>query len=264
MAESEWLDTTILAECTLKPWSERIYRDALKQRDVATPEYAVKELKRGILQYYVWAHNILVERCSAQGLQARVNAVFRQRYRQAAVNHVFANLWDGSETLGGLVETYGAEAGLDHVRGLQLKAFFADRIFDAWNERYQLGPRTLPLACYVDVAPQYHRTGTIETPQKACAADCCLAALLAERATDTKLARRANSEIDPQRDEHRKRSKALKRAAKGRSLDDRSCRDLGDAVFAVFAPHTVLTTNLRDIGPLCAALGKTAVDPSEV
>ena len=50
---------------------------------------------------------------------------------------------------------------------------------------------------------------------------------------------------------------------KGRASD---CRNLGDAVFAFFAPNTsaILTTNIRDHRPLAAAVGKTAISPKEV
>lgn len=49
----------------------------------------------------------------------------------------------------------------------------------------------------------------------------------------------------------------------GDALTDSQCRDLGDAVFALLAPHdsVILTTNLKDHEPLASALGKTAQLP---
>ena len=43
-------------------------------------------------------------------------------------------------------------------------------------------------------------------------------------------------------------------------MSDKTCRDLGDAVYAFFAPpdSVVLTTNIRDHRPLAEALGKQA------
>lgn len=65
--------------------------------------------------------------------------------------------------------------------------------------------------------------------------------------------------------ENRSRRNALKvLEAKGpTAFPKRKCRALGDAYFAAMCPPgaKVLTTNIVDFEPLCAALGKTAVRP---
>ncbi len=45
--------------------------------------------------------------------------------------------------------------------------------------------------------------------------------------------------------------------------DEKTCRSLGDAIFAFFAPAdaAILTTNERDHRPLAAALGKSVDTP---
>jgi hypothetical protein len=46
-------------------------------------------------------------------------------------------------------------------------------------------------------------------------------------------------------------------------FSDSLCRSLGDAVFALRAPHdcVILTTNIKDHAPLAQAIGKVAVEP---
>jgi hypothetical protein len=67
--------------------------------------------------------------------------------------------------------------------------------------------------------------------------------------------------------EHRRRSQAMSDIRrKGPPVSQKQCRDLGDAVFAFFAPpeSTILTTNLRDLRPLAETLGKACKSPNEV
>jgi hypothetical protein len=66
-----------------------------------------------------------------------------------------------------------------------------------------------------------------------------------------------------QKPENQKRAKALKEAIRGREITEATCRSLGDAIFAFFAPidSVILTTNDRDHRPLAAALGKTVEIP---
>ena len=70
----------------------------------------------------------------------------------------------------------------------------------------------------------------------------------------------------PSKPENQRRRKVLKemyRIPKRYVVTNQACRDLGDAIFALFAPadSTVLTTNLKDHLPLAQALGKTATEP---
>ena len=79
--------------------------------------------------------------------------------------------------------------------------------------------------------------------------------------------RQASSKLPP-KTENTRRAQALRELIRKpkRKVDDKTCRALGDAVFAFFAPSdaVVLTTNLKDHGPLAEALGKRAITPSEL
>ena len=67
------------------------------------------------------------------------------------------------------------------------------------------------------------------------------------------------------RKEDRERRKILKQLINTPKLPltREGCRALGDAVFAFFCPEdaVVLTTNIRDHGPLTKAIGKRAERP---
>jgi hypothetical protein len=69
----------------------------------------------------------------------------------------------------------------------------------------------------------------------------------------------------PTKLETQKRRKALRQLYRtpGRVLDEEQCIALGDAVFAFQCPKdaVILTTNIKDHGPLAAAVGVSAVKP---
>jgi hypothetical protein len=70
---------------------------------------------------------------------------------------------------------------------------------------------------------------------------------------------------DPSRRENVKRAQVLRHVVRtpDRLITDGQCRSIGDAVFAFLAPpdSVILTTNIRDHGPLAAAIGKHAEEP---
>jgi Fe-S-cluster-containing dehydrogenase component len=72
-------------------------------------------------------------------------------------------------------------------------------------------------------------------------------------------------DAQPTKDENVKRSQVLHDLVRlpNQKLTPKQCRHLGDAIFAYFCPvdATILTTNIKDLGPLAAALGKKAETP---
>ena len=73
-----------------------------------------------------------------------------------------------------------------------------------------------------------------------------------------------NALMEVRREDYRRR-RALRNlvSARPQLLTDSPCRDLGDAVFALFCPKdaVILTTNTKDHGPLAEALGKGVQSP---
>jgi hypothetical protein len=99
---------------------------------------------------------------------------------------------------------------------------------------------------------------------------CAAAAYMFDNKSDLKkmIAALHPGGLDPRianKNETGQRRKALKELeSRGpASFDKRRCRALGDAYFAAMCPAAsiVVTTNMQDYVPLCAALGKQAQEP---
>jgi len=152
--------------------------------------------------------------------------------------------------------------------GTEIRIALKTLILKAWVKRTRIGSLTQSLACYSDIGPSVGRDGFIEIPEKLCnTMDCSLRQLLqSDRAALEKL--RTISDAQSPSAEAARRSKVLTHLLKKGNdrLSPSDCRNLGDAVFAFFAPNTsaILTTNIRDHRPLAAAVGKTAISPKEV
>ena len=106
----------------------------------------------------------------------------------------------------------------------------------------------------------------LELPPPACIVrgECALAERLKADLSSLESLRDAN-DVMPQNSEKERRGRSLRRLTRTtkKDLDEKHCRNLGDAVFAFFAPDDteILTTNAKDHGPLAAALGKTVSTP---
>jgi len=72
-------------------------------------------------------------------------------------------------------------------------------------------------------------------------------------------------EAQTQKPENQRRYQALPGIIRNprKPITEKVCRDLGDAIFAFFAPvdSVILTTNPGDHAPLAGALGKTVETP---
>jgi hypothetical protein len=122
------------------------------------------------------------------------------------------------------------------------------------------------LPCYTETEPQLDKFGLFDLKPRNCSPDqeCSLASQLKSQPKLLKALRDAIPE-DSSRNEDQKRRKALKQLIKhpGMILDRDACRHLGDAIFAFFCPEgaVVLTTNIRDHGPLAESISKKAEKP---
>jgi len=70
---------------------------------------------------------------------------------------------------------------------------------------------------------------------------------------------------EPKTRENERRARALRQLIRKpkAAVSEQTCRDLGDAFFAVFAPNdsVILTTNTKDHTPLAATLRKKTEAP---
>lgn len=268
-----FVDTTILTDVLLKPGEKRdVAQKALQQFEVTElPVYAIKEFKAGPLQHYAYLHNKLDQTGSfRRTIEAIQKINFYQRRKASTALEALSAAMDsfGHRTSPELEERYGDKASYDRVSCDLHRDALKVLIFKAWKRRRSVTSRVvIPLTCYSEVEPEMKR-GKIQLTHKSCEVDpeCCLADTL--RSQPDALKKLLSATENLQTKENQRRAKALKEIIRKSRfvVTDRVCRDLGDAIFALFAPDdaVILTTNIRDHKPLSEALNKKAATPESI
>jgi hypothetical protein len=261
-----FVDTTILTDATLKPGGPKTAAVAALARfdESELPVYAIKEFKRGPLQYLVWLHNKVVSTRSFTKTFTAVRKVSAQRNRQATalevIERVLAKMAGDDHKV--LEAKYGARAKLDVIQADLLKELTRGLVLRAWRQHRKVTTRTVQeLACYQEMPPVLNRE-LLDLKPLDCKNGCCLATPLRQMSGDAAKLRKRIS--PPSKKEEANRIAALKIVEKspGR-FNERDCRNLGDAYFSLFAPtgSVILTTNTGDHEKLAGALGKVVEGP---
>ena len=178
--------------------------------------------------------------------------------------HRYASMAEFTTTQ--MVQKHGPNATEDKVKCDEYRLAIKTIIFLAWKERREITTEVVcPLSCYDETDP-YVKRELIELGRRLCKLNtqCCLASDLKKRPDDLKKLRDATLN-QPSRPELQRRERVLRELyRKPKSpMNEKACGNLGDAIFAFFAPQdaTILTTNTRDHAPLAAALGKSVASP---
>jgi hypothetical protein len=268
-----FIDTTVLFDALIKTGEKgKTAKAALKRYDeTEVPVYAFKELKAGPLANFVWFHNKLVLTKSYQrALEVlQRTSLGPKKYTVATALEALAEGARANRNLtsADLVARYGDKARLDSINCDLWRFAIRTAIEKAWKRRRKLTTRVaVPLSCYREADP-FEENGVIKLEPTSCVVnpECCLAAEMKARPSDL---RKLIDAIDkePEKPENKRRRKVLKemsRIPKRYIVTNKECRDLGDAIFALFAPNdsVILTTNVRDHKPLAEALGKSVEEP---
>jgi hypothetical protein len=268
-----YVDTTILTNILLKSGDTHdVCLAALGRYEATqTPCYAIKEFSAGPLSYWIWCHNKLKMSESVPDTMAAINVLFatpgRNRAATAlealseAMGHAVADT-----RFGKLVDKYGRSAAEHTAFADRHRYWIRRKINKAWAMRRSVSKPIQEIPCFEENAPGVDEKGLLGPKSWRCKPmpDCALApALKADISALIKL--RDAILVQPTKPENQRRLKALRdiiRTPK-RPIDEISCRRLGDAIFAFFAPvdSVILTTNLKDHQPLAAALGKSVEAP---
>lgn len=273
MPKKAFVDTTVLTDAVLKRGERnRAALAALRAFDeTELPVFAIKEFKAGPLKYWAVLHNKLLE----TGSLPKTIGFLRKCFRTPALQSTcFEALEDESLRKGlaraDLKETYGDLASFLAVEADLLRLAVKTRIFGAWKRRTLVTSSVVcGLSCYSETAPR-EKGRRIEVKPHTCdpPGECSMAPDLKTAQGLSDLAKLREAVPADDRRENKKRREVLRRLTKypERPMREEDCRDLGDAVFAFYAPTdaVVLTTNTRDHKPLAQALGKTALSPEEV
>jgi hypothetical protein len=263
-----YVETTILTDCLLKAASSggAGAKALAGYESTQLPVYAIKEFKAGPLLNFVYIHN----KIATHGFAAAIGALQRlsltpQKYKTAtsiqALQECFVKL--SGQSMTAIADQHGDDANAA-ITAL-IRNNIAIMIRAAWHDRNSVATKVVaPLSQYEEKGPA-RKNGLFDLePTKCKADDCCMAPLLRQNIPALQKLW-ASLKTAPLKAENLRRSKALKRIIKHpkEKISEETCRALGDAVFALFCPidHAVLTTNLRDHRPLCAALAKKATNP---
>jgi len=268
-----YLDTTVVANALLR--GDAIGKrsaDAIKRFSYSeTPEYALKEFKAGPLRAWLWCHNKFNETRSFADALAAINALsitpqrnFSASARQAlevaanADRDAFASVLDLREGDGGT---------LDRALADRYRLYLRRKVTTAWRSRRAVASNiSMPLKCFVEGDLRELRGGNLAFERYSCPknAKCDVFAILSKKPDEIGCLMEAVKGQEKKL-ENDKRYQSLRHIHRtpNRAFSDSLCRNLGDAVFAIMAPNdcVILTTNIRDHGPLATALGKVAVEP---
>ena len=260
------IDTTVLTDALLKQTPEgQVARTALAAiPETQLPLYAIKEFKKGPLRAYVWLYNKIVASSWADASNA-IRLVFVHRNLQATALQAVADFESSlsKRTTADLAKRYG---NVGHALTDEFKIWLKTVIFSAWRRRRKMTTRVIaPLSCYDEFDVVIRQNGTIEIQPTRCGVDdCCLRAQFTKVPKTVEALLKACDQL-PEKAETMKRRKALRHLHRtpNRNLDEDQCIALGDAVFAFQCPKdaVVLTTNVKDHGPLAAAVGVSAIKP---
>jgi hypothetical protein len=167
---------------------------------------------------------------------------------------------------GDLADKYGRAAGEAGVFADRHRYWMRRKIQRAWNNRRSVCAAIQEVPCFKENPPSIDENGLLGPRSWKCSptTECSLApALKADLPALGKL--RDAIIAQPPKPENQRRLKVLKELIRvpKRLLDEASCRRLGDAIFAFFAPSgsIILTTNAKDHEPLASALGKKVETP---
>lgn len=267
-----FVDTTVLTDSLLKIGAvSKAANDALKRFETTElPVYTIKEFKAGPLKNYCWIHNKLALLGSwAKTLRALHGmSLSPKRYTTAtaieALQGAAARMTNAN--LESLAQKYGQAANPDRLVCDQYRLTLKTKILKAWSRRRAITTHVVcPLSCYKEV-DAYEHNSLIEVKPTSCdvEVECCLAPELRSRISDLEKIRAVVLK-QPKTRENERRARALRQLIRKPKavVSEQTCRDLGDAFFALFAPvdSVILTTNTRDHAPLAAALGKKTEAP---
>ena len=266
-----YIDTTILTNILLKRrWPAGAESESALKRYSSTelPEYAIKEFKKGPLAIFVWLHNKLVLTQSVALTIAALQKVAPtpQKYRVSTALEALSEAMRvaGKQMSRELVERYGGAARADRVNCDEYRLALKALIYRAWERRRRVTSRVIqPLSCYTEAKP-FEERGVIKLDPKKCQPDpeCCLGPSMRGDTIALQALKAAVKRQSPKA-ENERRSRALQDLIAKKSMTEKMCSDLGDAVFVFFAPSdsVILTTNTADFELLANAVGKKVDKP---
>lgn len=263
--DKAFLDTTVLVESLLKvgPDHDAALAALKRYQETVLPVYAIKEWKAGQLNVCAYVHNKLVVTKSFSQTNLALSRLFMRPRWQSTAFEVWAM---ASLAVDPNHPQTSGNPDFDSSMADRLRLALRTMIELSWRKRRKITTRTVDdLTCYKEARPIFTIDGQIDLKPQQCDAeiDCHIAKKLKVRPDLLSVLRDAVPNSGRREDANRRNVLRKLIVHPNQPLTRKECRALGDAIFAFCAPADaeILTTNLRDLTPLAAALGKRAVKP---
>ena len=265
-----FLDTTVLADAVLKPGGEGIAaRSALATfSERLLPQYAIKEFKAGVLRNYIWLHTKAVTLSSYSDVMYALTKMWAKPKLTSTALRAVADFESSiSKRMPADYASRFPGESEGKIRKSELETWLRTLIFRAWRKRLKIATAVRRLECYPETEIRLSSNGLIDDePIKCGVDDCCLRSHFAKRGPDIGKMLDVFDQL-PRKAETGKRKVALDHIYRTprRPLNEKQCKELGDAVFVLQCPAdaTLLTTNIADHLPLGRAIGVSVKHPSE-
>ncbi len=273
MVNSIYLETTALIDLVLKGWHEELLQIVKTSDELTTSQYSKMEIQKGFLKNLILLFNKANQCNSIERVYEFISNLSRspnRYYLGACVDamYLFERNYSNKRPKE-LSEQYGnskeGEIRIDSLkrtlRTIIRRCFH--RIDKAVKETYN------PMSCFTDLEEPKEDNGMFLTKPSKCSDSnsiCSIKNYFIDNKTSFEQILIKLESLEEKDDETKRRIKSLKEILKMIRLnrpfsnhDDnyQLCWDCSDAVHAVIAPHTIITSNMRHFKPICDAIGKS-------
>ena len=275
------METTAVVDYSLKPGArERIKNICEQYGKTVTAQYVKMEIKRGILQYLVYLHNLIASKNSFADVLNTVSKLSStpQKYRLATILKILANFSKEikNKTPQDIINEYG-DIPIDEYQRRKSKSYLRNIIKLLWRSIDKIGDEILnPMDCFPDIREPYEKEGFFVNEPRDCEKskfECKIKQFFREHQTEfqkilNQLEQMPAGNLD---EETSRRKRSLKqilrllpyggRKFSNKELNRKDCWNCGDAILAVVAPHSadILNNNQRHYRRICMAINKRSV-----
>jgi|GEM_PF-1003092 len=273
-----FLETTAVADYSLRPGArERIKSICQQYGKTVTAQYVRMEIKRGVLQYLVYLHNLIASKNSFADVLNTVSKLSStpQKYRLGTILKILANFSKEikNKTPQDIISEYG-DIPIDEYQRRKSKSYLRNIIKLLWRSIDRIADEIVnPMDCFPDIREPYEKEGFFVNEPRDCEKSkfqCKIKQFFREHQTEfQKILNQLGQVLPGKMDEETlRRKKSLKQILRllpygGRKFSNKEpnrkdCWNCGDAILAVVAPDNadILNNNERHYKPICAAINK--------
>ena len=276
-----FLETTAVVDYSLKPEAKvRIKNICEQYGKKITAQYVRMEIKRGVLQYLIYLHNLIASKNSFADVLNTVSKLSStpQKYRLGTILKILANFSKEikNKTPQDIISEYG-DIPIDEYQRRKSKSYLRNIIKLLWRSIDKIGDEILnPMDCFPDIREPYEKEGFFVNEPRDCEKskfECKIKQFFREHQTEFQKILNQLEQVPPGNmdEETLRRKKSLKqilrllpyggRKFSNKELNRKDCWNCGDAILAVVAPHSadVLNNNQRHYRLICMVINKRSV-----